>query len=272
MKAISVLVFLLMLGLVAGCGKAKVANPDAGTGASERISGESPKPGALLAYAHAIEFSVAPDSMMRRVTAVQSACNEERFGACSVLGIESESGDYASASITVRVLPAGVEPLIGLAGEGDAIAKRSTRADDLADAVADVAAQRDLLQRQRETLLGFVARKDIAVADMIAVSQQLANIESMLQGLAQQSADQRRRIETNLLSIKLHSNTDVESAQGFSFRDSWETFSDSLAEGVAATAEYVGFLLPLLLVVFPLALFWRWSWRWATRKSREAAR
>jgi hypothetical protein len=170
------------------------------------------------------------------------------------------------------VVPAGVEPLVALAGEGDKIEKRSTKADDLADAVADVAAQQDLLQRQRETLLGFVSRKDIAVADMIAVSQQLASVESTLQGLAQQSADQRRRIETNLLKIQLYSISIGESDVDLSFSESWETFKESLAEGIAASAEYVGYSLPLLLVVFPLALMWRWCWRWATRKSREAGR
>jgi Domain of unknown function (DUF4349) len=272
MKVLPVLVFVILLGLVAGCSKAKMVDAEAGNAARESIGGESPKPGALLAYAHDIQFSVAPDTMTRRVAAVQTACNEERFGTCSVLGIESNSGDYANASISVRVVPAGVEPLIGLAGEGDRVEKRSTKADDLADAVADVAAQQDLLQRQRETLLGFVARKDIAVADMIAVSQQLASIESMLQGLAQQSADQRRRIETNLLTIQLHSNAVAESDDGFSLRESWEIFSESLAEGVSDSAEYIGYFLPLVLVVFPLALLWRWTWRWATRKSREAAK
>lgn len=264
--ALAVMVLLMM-----GCSK-KVAVEADGSGAPRaEITGETAKPGALLAYEHHIWFRVAPDSMTRRISAVQAACNEERFGACSVLGIDASTGDDASATIKVRLVPTGVEKLVALAAEGDTASKRQTQADDLADAVADVASQQDLLSRQRETLLGYVQRKDIAVADMIAVSQQLANIESMLHGLAQQSTDQRRRIETNLLTIDLHSNISSRAVSDFSFGDAWWTFVDSLAEGATAAAEYAGFLLPLILLAFPAALLWRWGWRRATGQARKSA-
>jgi len=264
-KAIA-LAALILLSL--GCAKkSTTASDDASTGA-DSVSGQAPKPGALLAYEHEIRFSVAPATLHRRITAVQSACNEEKFGACSVLGIESSSGDYATASIVLRTVPAGIESLVALAGEGAAIDKRTTKAEDLADAVADVEAQQDLLKRQRETLLAYVSRKDLAVADMIALSQQLATVESTLHGLSQQSADHRRRIETNRLSIDFRSNAVASVNKGISIHESWETFTDSLVEGINDAAEYAGYLMPLLLLVFPLALIWRWLWRLATRRSK----
>jgi Domain of unknown function (DUF4349) len=270
MKSIRVLTLLLLLGLTAACAKKAVSSDEEAGSIPGSISGESAKPGSMLAYEHAVSFRVAPDSMLRRVGAVQSACNEERFGACSVLSIESDSGDFAQSSITVRVIPSGVESLVAMAGEGDAMESRQTKVEDLADAVADVAAQQDMLRRQSETLRSYIARKDLVVADMIAVSQQLANVESMLHSLEQDSANQRRRIETNRLTIKLSSNVSNEAATGFSLRVSWETFSDSLAEGTDDAAEYAGYFLPIVLLVFPLALLWRWAWRWVTRKSRSS--
>ncbi len=269
MKTMRWLVVAILILLSLGCA-GKKASTDAGAEGG-RVSGEAPKPGALLAYEHEIQFKVAPDTMNRRITAVQTACNEEKFGACSVLGINSSSGEYATASIVLRVAPAGVEPLVALASQGSAIDKRVTKAEDLADAVADVAAQQDLLRRQRETLLTYVARKDLAVGDMITLSQQLATVDSSLHGLSQQSADQRRRIETNLLTIELRSNVVARDKQSISIRDAWQTFSNSFVAGINDAAEYAGYLLPLLLLVFPLALIWRWLWRLATGKYRRAA-
>lgn len=268
MKTARIFGFVLMLGVAAGC--AKNASVAAGS-QSEPVTGAVAKPGSALAYEHGIWFQVAPDSMSRRVTAVQTACTEERFGACSVLAIELGNGGSANAdaSIKLRSAPQGVEPLVALAAEGKAIWKRQTSAEDLADAVADVAGQQEMLRRQRERLLGYLQRKDVAVADMIAVSQQLASIESSLQALGQQSADQQRRIETNLLTITLFSDQEADSVSDVSFGEAWSTFVDSLAEGLTAAAEYAGFLLPLALLLFPMALLWRWGWRWATRRSRS---
>lgn len=268
MKPLLANIFLLLMVATAGCAKKAVtatADPPAA------VVGQSAQPGALLAYAHEITFKVAPDSMTRRISAVQEACNKAQFGTCSVLEIEANAGDYPAANIVVRAEPAAIEPLIALAGDGAAIASRKTTAEDLADAVADVASQRDLMQRQREVLLGYIARKDIAVADMIVVSQQLANIDTSLQSLTQQAADQRRRIETNRLSIAIKSNVAFDDRDDLSFTKAWHTFVDSLAEGTQDTAEYAGYLLPLLVLVFPLALAWRWAWRWLTRRSRQTA-
>lgn len=258
---------IVLLALSACAKKAEESNMAAGAEPT-LIAGAAPKSGSLLAYEHEVAFEVPPDTMMRRIGAVQAACNEERAGACSVLSIDSTAGNYPKASITVRVVPAGVEPLVALAGEGAAIESRSTTAEDLAAAVADVVSRQDLLRRQRETLLAFVARKDIPVGDMIAVSRELASVDSQLQGLAQDAASQQRRIETNRLTILLRSDSTAELGSRFSFRAIWHSFTDSLAEGTESAAEYAGYFLPLLLLVFPLALTWRWAWRWATRRSR----
>lgn len=248
-----------------GCSKKVVA-----TEASEpnAIGGETAKPGALLAYEHNVRFEVAPDSIARRIAAVQVACNDERFGACSVLGISSTAGEQGSGEISVRVVPAGVEKLVALAGEGSGVAHRQTKAEDLADAVADVAGQQDLLTRQRASLIGFLDRKDLPVADLITVAQQLASVDSQLQALSQTAAQQRRRIETNLLQISLQSNVEATRTSDFTFTGAWHTFVESLAEGVDSAAESAGYLLPLALLFFPLALLWRWAWRFATRASR----
>lgn len=260
------LVSLLLVSLFTGCAQRRETGPlQAGAG-STAVGGETAKPGSFLAYEHEIRFQVAPDTMKRRVADVQVACNEERFGACSVLAIENSTGDaYFSARIAVRVAPSAVEQLVALAGDDKELVRRATRAEDLADAVADVTAKQDSLNRQRTTLLGYLERKGIAVADMITVSQQLATVETALQTLTQQAVDQRRRIESNKLTFDFVSNAP---GMGFSFGNVWDTFVENLAKGTDIAAESAGYFLPMVPLIFLLALIWRWLWRWATRKSR----
>lgn len=261
-----VLMSLLLVCLMAACKKEALAPP--GDGAPEGVAGISSKTGGFLAYTHTVGFEVDPDSIGERIAALQSACTDERFGACSVLSMESTSGRGARGSIAMRVVPAAVEPLVKLGGEGTQIATRRTSAEDLADAVADVSDSQDLLTRQRAKLLEFSERKDLAVSDLIALSENLAAIDARLQSLAQESAQQRRRIETNHLTLNFTSNLGWEDESDFSFSRLWETFASNLMYGIDDAAEYAGFLLPIVVLFFPLALLWRWAWRLATRSSR----
>ncbi len=263
------LLTVLLAMAASACEKKSVSVQELSATESASVSGMQSKAGAFLAYEHSLQFEIAPAAIAVHVSAVQSACNESRFGACSVLSIESSAGQHGSASLSLRVVPSGVEHLVALAGEGAELKSRETRAEDLAEAVADVASARDLLERQRVTLLSYVERKDLSVTDMITLSQQLASVESQLQQLSRDSAQHTRRIESNLLTLKWSSNVEWKDESSVSLSDSWATFTSSLAEGVDGAAEYAGFLLPILVLFFPFALFWRWAWRRATRASRQ---
>lgn len=260
------LVAIVLLAVLGACKKEAVTAAE--TAPPEGVAGVASKAGGFLAYAHTVKFEVAPETIDGRISALQSACIDERFGACSVLAVESSSGRWATGSIALRVVPAGVERLVELGADGARAASRHTVAEDLADAVADVTDSQDLLTRQRAKLLEFSERKDIGIADMITLSERLAAVDAQLQSLAQDAAQQRRRIETNHLKIEFASNAEWEDESAFSFGELWETFASNLQDGVEGAAEYAGFLLPLVILFFPLALLWRWAWRWATRNSR----
>jgi len=265
-RAFSILLAVVLLALLGACSKKETVT--ATDTAAPEVAGLASKTGGFLAYAHTVAFEVEPDSIGDRITALQRACNEERFGACSVLEVQSTSGRRAIGSIAMRVAPAAVEQLVTLGADGAKIASRQTFAEDLADAVAGVADSRDLLTRERAKLLELSEHKDLTVADLITLSERLAAVEARLQSLAQEAAQQRRRIETNHLKIDFTSNAPWEEESDFSFGEIWETFTSNLQDGVQDAAEYAGFLLPMFILFFPLALLWRWAWRWATRKSR----
>lgn len=250
------LMFALLLLVLNGCKKEAVSADSAG--ADERV-GELAKPGSMLAYEHELSFETPAQAMQQRVDAVRVACTEERFGACSVLAIESSDERKA---LRLRAVPAAIDPLVELAGSGGRQIERQTRAEDLAVAVQDVESQRDLLTRQRSQLLAFTERRDLGVSELISLSQQLASVDSQLADLNQTAAQQRRRIETNLLQLNWRSPYVDE---GRNVHDLWTGFVDNLADGAYSLAEYLGYFLPLMLAAFPLALGWRWAWRRATR-------
>ncbi len=171
--------------------------------------------------------------------------------------------------MAVRLAPLAVEPLIGLASTEGSIGSRQTRAEDLAIAVADASREHDQLSAQRSKLIAFQERKDLAVADMIALARELAEVESGLANLDQTSAGLERRIETNLLTIQFSAEQSRSrwSGIGRSLSDSLDDFADGASEVIGMIA----FGLPFLIVLFPLSLLWRWLWRRATARKRTAA-
>ncbi|HET7845125.1 MAG TPA: DUF4349 domain-containing protein [Xanthomonadales bacterium] len=259
MRARSSTLLLSLLLALGACAK-----HEAGDASAPAVAGETAKPGSLLAYEHEVDVEVAPEAIQRRVDDVRAACNDARFGACSVLALQVAAGEYASGSITVRCVPAAVEPLVKLGVGADPIGRRTTHAEDLADEVARTSDRREFLERQRTELEAMKARSDLSVSELIALSQQAATVEQELQSLAQANAAQQRRIETNKLTLEF--STSRRSASSLDVGDLGDTFTESLSDGISEAASYLGYLLPLLLLAFPLALAWRAAWRRVTRR------
>jgi hypothetical protein len=149
------LLALVLCTTVACSDKAKKA-----TGTPE-VSGQTSKEGAYLAYEHKVSIRLAGDTISTHIDSVRGACSGEKFGQCSLIGEKRSSGNFPSGEITVRIVPAGVEPLVKLAAENGNMWLRETRADDLADVVANTSDQHQLLVRQRAKLEELQARKDI---------------------------------------------------------------------------------------------------------------
>jgi len=252
---IAAAVLLIAVFAIAGCEKKAVHSEPSGS------MGEQAKAGAFLAYEHTVRISSAGSDIAGQVNAVREACDSERFGTCSLLSASVDSGARADGEVVVRIVPAGVDPLVGLAAKDGTIRSRSTRTEDLAQAVADNERQQRLLENQRAKLESFQTRKDLSVADMLALARELAALETQMDGAQQVAAQQRRRIETNLLTIHFFSGTSDESRIGTSLRN----LGHSFAEGVADVVEYAGYLLPFVLLGFPLLLALRWLWRRSTR-------
>ena len=191
---------LLALLAVAGCAKQDPMS------AAEALAVASPE-GAFLAYEHTVQLRLPGEQIAPRLKAVAEACHSGKFGDCAVLQLSQEGGDTASGSIEVRVAPKGVEPLIALAGEKGEVVARSTQAEDLAQQVADTQLTQARLKNEHARLLEYQQRKDLAVADLLAISQRLSEIEAGLEQANREAAQQRRRIDTQKLTIQLESTS-----------------------------------------------------------------
>jgi len=250
---------LALLTLV-GCSPSGDSHPPAGAA----LQGEMAQQGAFLAYEHSVGIRLPVEQVEPRLAAVREACSSQRFGQCDLLAIEQSQGAYQAASITVRIAPAGVEPLVGFAGEGGELQSRHTRAEDLAQAVSDTEQQRQRLERQRKTLLQYQARSDLSVSDMLALARELADVEVQLAGNAQQSAQQQRRLTTNLLTLSF--STDGEPVGRLArIGAAASGMLDNATEGATEAIRLLGYGIPFVIILFPLALLVRWLWRKASR-------
>jgi Domain of unknown function (DUF4349) len=165
----------------------------------------------------------------------------------------------------MRAEPKAIEPLVAMAAEGGELARRSTEAEDLADAVRDNGLRQQRLRTQHARLSEFLARKDIKAEDLIALSNQLAQIETELQASEQEAAQQQRRIRTNLLTLRFESSqvTAETSELGQALRDSLSVLDTS----VAVLVTLVVATLPFLLLGLVLA----WVIRALLRRRRRPA-
>ncbi|WP_184645790.1 DUF4349 domain-containing protein [Xanthomonas sp. 3307] len=226
--------------------------------------GEEHRAMATLAYEHEVDVALPAAQIPARLKQLQEECQQSRFGACTVLQVEQRGGEQPHGELSVRIAPAGVEPLIAQAGQGGQIESRTTHAEDLAQEVQDNDAQRQRLQAEQRRLQEFQQRRDLSVADMIALSEKLAAVETQLLATSQEAAQQRRRLDTQRVTLTFAAPTAERSRSdiGDALRDSGEIFAGSIAWAIRAV---VG-LAPFVLLGYAL---WRLiAWR---RRRRRAA-
>lgn len=257
--------FLLALTALAGCSP---SDREASGGAA--LQGETSKPGAFLAYEHQVSIHLAAEAVAPRLAATREACNDGRFGSCELLAIEQNQGGYRAGQLVLRIVPEGVEKIVALAAEGGELQSRTTRAEDLAQAVGDNAHTRERLERQYKTLQAFQERKDLAVADLLALAREMAELEVQLAANAQESAQQQRRIATNLLTLDF--TTDQQRPSRLSrIGEAAAGLLDNATEGTAQALEMLGYGIPFVVILFPLALLVRGLWRRATGRNKATA-
>lgn len=242
---------------VAGC--SKVGHEYAAADASASLA--SPQ-GAYLAYEHRVQLQTSGAQIAPRLKAITEACQSGKYGDCAVLEVSQQGGDTPSGSIEIRVVPQGVEPIIALASEKGTITTRNTKAEDLAQQVADTRLVQARLKNEHDRLLEYQQRRDLAVADLLTISGRLSEIEAGLEAANREAAQQHRRVDTQRLTMDFSSTSSQRSRSeiGRALSESGSIFTTSLAYLIRVIAG----LLPVIVVGG--ALLWGGMALWRRRR------
>lgn len=253
----------VVLLALAGCAKQGDMAADAGAPAAEAAVA-SPE-GAFLAYEHDVQVQLEAAKIAPRIQQIAQACQSAKFGDCAVLQLAQAGGDAASGSIELRIAPQGVEPMIALASEKGETIRRDTRAEDLAQQVADTRLAQARLKGEHARLGEYQQRRDLAVADLLAISRRLAEIEAALEQAGRDAAQQHRRIDTQKLTIQLDSTSSQRSRSeiGRALGEFGSIFTTSLAYLIRIVA---GLLPPLLVAA---VLLWGGLKLWRRRRRQQ---
>lgn len=232
---------LMLVGL-AGCAGQSPATDSGAMGAADLAS----PPGAALAYEHDVRVELDGARIAGRLEALTEACQSARFGECVVLQVGQEGGELPSASLQIRIVPKGVTPFIALAGEAGHVASRNAHAEDLAQQVADTGMTQARLRKEHEKLAAYQQRPGLAVADLLAVSQRLAEIEAGLEQADRDAAQQRRRIDTQRVTVQLQTPAGQSGRNEIS--EALRGFGGVFTSSVAFVIKAVAALLPVAVV------------------------
>jgi Domain of unknown function (DUF4349) len=231
-----------------------------------------------LAYEHAVSVETTTELLPQRLKEVEAACHADRASGCTILEVAlHRQQEFPSGHIRMRLAPVGVEPIIALASKGGTVTGRNTRAEDLAEPVADTERQLALLTLHRERLTELMKSKEIKFEQLITVSKELAGVQSQIDSLASQRANLQRRIDAELLTINLALPTHAYAAGSSPVMDALRYFGSDFRNAVGMVIRFLAVLVPWLVIVLPglflLRLFWRWIGRKIARGERsEAAR
>ncbi|MGH8188835.1 MAG: DUF4349 domain-containing protein, partial [Steroidobacteraceae bacterium] len=228
-----------------------------------------------LAYEHTISIELNKDVLPARLREIEKACVADTASNCTVLQVDLRSAeDVPSGEIRMRLARSGVEPTIELASKDGKVKGRSTRAEDLAQPIADTERQLALLTLHRDRLTELMKSKDIKIDQLIAVSRELAAVQTQIDSSSTDRANLRRRVDTELLTINLQPPLRDYAAQQTPVRDSLGQFGSMFREAIGQVITFLAFLLPWLVIIVPglflLRLFWRWMGRWLSRRERRA--
>lgn len=253
-----VLVAALAVGL-AGCSKKTTT-----ASAPAPVAGEKARASAMLAYSHQIDVQMPIADIPARIEAVRAACLNNSHGTCNILTLDQHS---AGGSISVRVVPEGVQPLSALALQGGKVTTRRTSAEDISTAVNDTRHERAELEAYGKHLDEIASRKDLSVSDLIAVSKEQAAVAEKRQGLEATAANHQQRLDTNVLRITF--NDPHVRTGGPAFGDIGSDMVNSAIEGTTGALQLAAESLPYIVIAFPLALLWWLAWRKVTRRWRK---
>jgi hypothetical protein len=234
---------------------------------------DEPSPAAKLAYRHDLQLEMSAANVEPRYRRAVKDCEENATLNCVILNAsiamgDSSEGSAPNASLTVRVSHSAVAPfeadlLAPLPGEaaGDAIVRsRSTSAEDLTNAIADIERRQAQLTDYRDRLTALLGRPDVKVEDLIRIESEISTTQSQLDAIAGQKKTLNQRVDTEIISISLASHADLGNVSG-PIVLAWHQAGRLLGESTGTALSFAIIALPWLPIVIVGLLLLRFALR-----------
>jgi len=269
------LAILLVLG---GCDKPSSLPPPAAAPAPPLAANAAATRDLKLAYSHELRLDMPATSVQARYDRAIKQCLDDDKLHCVVLNTSFSTTElfgapHPGAMLTVRLAHDGVAPfeadlLAPLPGEAanDAVLRsRSTTADDLTAAIADVERRQAQLTDYRDRLMELSKRPDVRVEDLIKIESELSNTQSQLEAIAAQKKTLDQRVDTEKLTIYLSARDSGGSFLG-PIAQAWDQAGRVLGDNTGSAIRFsIGALPWLPLIALGLLLvrliFRRWRRR-----------
>jgi len=173
---------------------------------------------------------------------------------------EQATTDEDTASITVRMPSAKFDEVREQVADLGEVASQNVKAEDVTAQRIDIDTRVKSLRKSVERLQEMLGRSG-DVAQLAAVEGELARRETELEALLGQQRVLRDQVSLGTLTVELSEEapppTPSDDAPGF--RDGLRTGWVAVIDGGRALLAALGFLLPFLPLLLPLAyLAWRW--------------
>jgi hypothetical protein len=226
------------------------------------------RPVRRLAYEHSVSVDTTEEKLQELFATVQTKCREFSADACEILESRVSTGRSPSASLKLRLKPAGVQRIVALLNQGGTVVEQSTTAEDLAAPIADTQRRLALKTDYRSKLEELRKLSANDVEALIKVNRELSEVQSEIEALTGTNANLLRRVETEVVNIYLHSALNRTFMRPIS--DAFSDFGANLSQGIATAVTAIPFLIPWLVLL--VGCFWvaRKIW-WRRRRGPTGA-
>jgi len=224
-----------------------------------------------LAYEHTIDIALEPSVLPNRIQEIQDACATDKTYGCTLLDVSFRSGvNDPSGTIRLRVAPGGVAVFTATASKGGSVKQQVTHAEDLTEQVTDIERELALLTAHRDRLTEIAKDKSLKIDQLIAVSKELATVQTQIDAAATTRANLHRRIDTELLTFNLSVPYEAMVAEHTPVRDALHSFATDFTDAIAQVIRFIAGLIPWLVVIVPglilVRLLWHAIGRWLARR------
>ncbi len=212
-----------------------------------------------LSREHSVTVEVPETELDARYQRLADRCKTDSAHHCTILQSDVSTGQFASGLIKLRIDPGAVEELIAFSASLGRLEHRSTKVEDLAEAIQDTQSRVQMLTSYRKQLLELQAKAATNVDAAIKIASELSTVQGNLEQANGQAAFQTKRTTTDVVTIRF--SVTEQKAFWRPIGESLRDFSGNLSNGISQAITAVAYILPWLLVVTPGLYLVRFLWR-----------